>query len=259
MAEAGEIEPRPDAAIFADTGWEPAAVYAHLDWLETQTSIPIHRVSNGRNLYDDTLSGYNHSSRPFTDIPTYVLKRDGTVGMGTRQCTRDYKIYPIQAKVRELIARKKYARSGPTALQLIGISRDEAQRMKPSGVAWIENAWPLIDAGMTRLDCLRWFESRYPGRPLAKSSCIGCPYHSDAQWLALAELDPDGMAHTIELDHALRSSNRPFAGKSGPEYLHRSVQPLESVIAKLRRNAAEGQQIAMLDGFGNECEGHCGV
>ena len=54
MAEAGEIEPRPDAAIFADTGWEPAAVYQHLDWLETQTSIPIHRVSNGRNLYDDT-------------------------------------------------------------------------------------------------------------------------------------------------------------------------------------------------------------
>jgi len=33
MSLAGEL-PRLDAAIFADTGWEPAAVYAHLKRLE---------------------------------------------------------------------------------------------------------------------------------------------------------------------------------------------------------------------------------
>ena len=109
---------------------------------------------------------------------------------GNAQCTKHYKIAPIQAKVRELLGRKKGVRSGPVALQLIGISRDEAMRMKPSGKSWIENAWPLIEAGMTRLDCLRWFESHYPGRPLVKSSCVGCPFHSDAQWLALAECWP---------------------------------------------------------------------
>lgn len=31
MAAAGELEPMPDAAIFADTGWEPKAVYAHCE------------------------------------------------------------------------------------------------------------------------------------------------------------------------------------------------------------------------------------
>jgi 3'-phosphoadenosine 5'-phosphosulfate sulfotransferase (PAPS reductase)/FAD synthetase len=31
MAAHGEIEP-PHCAIFADTGWEPRAVYDHLDW-----------------------------------------------------------------------------------------------------------------------------------------------------------------------------------------------------------------------------------
>jgi len=30
MASHGEITPMPDAAIFADTGWEPKAVYDHL-------------------------------------------------------------------------------------------------------------------------------------------------------------------------------------------------------------------------------------
>ncbi len=34
MIEKGEI-PMVDAAIFADTGAEPKAVYDHLDWLET--------------------------------------------------------------------------------------------------------------------------------------------------------------------------------------------------------------------------------
>ena len=40
MAEQGyEGFEKPDCAIFADTGWEPAAVYRHLDWLETQLSF----------------------------------------------------------------------------------------------------------------------------------------------------------------------------------------------------------------------------
>ena len=260
MAEAGEIEPRPDYAVFADTGWEPSGVYKHLDWLESQTSIPIIRVSNGRNLYDDTWDGVGHTNNLFTEIPVYALASDG-ITLAKRQCTRNYKIYPIQAKVRELLGRKKGVRHGPTALQLIGISRDEAMRMKPSGKAWIENAWPLIDAGMTRLDCLRWFETHYPGRPLVKSSCVGCPFHSDAEWLKLADANPAEMDATIALDARLRSADRPQNPNTLrlPEYLHRSGRPLGAVIDKLRRNAAEGQQLAMLDAFGNECEGHCGV
>lgn len=33
MACHGEFDEQPVEAIFADTGWEPAAVYRHLDWL----------------------------------------------------------------------------------------------------------------------------------------------------------------------------------------------------------------------------------
>ena len=33
MAAHGEIGPLPDCAIFADTGWEPQAVYDHFAWL----------------------------------------------------------------------------------------------------------------------------------------------------------------------------------------------------------------------------------
>jgi 3'-phosphoadenosine 5'-phosphosulfate sulfotransferase (PAPS reductase)/FAD synthetase len=50
--------PALDAAIFADTGWEPRAVYEHLDRLEREVArpagIPILRVSSG-NIRDDAL------------------------------------------------------------------------------------------------------------------------------------------------------------------------------------------------------------
>src|SRR3954453_22297778 len=57
MALHGEFPDCLDCAIFADTGWEPTAVYEHLDWLEGRAKdggIPIHRVSAG-NLRQDLL------------------------------------------------------------------------------------------------------------------------------------------------------------------------------------------------------------
>lgn len=52
------ILPKIDFAIFADTGWEPAAVYAHLSRLEREIAapagIPVLRVSSG-NIRNDAL------------------------------------------------------------------------------------------------------------------------------------------------------------------------------------------------------------
>ena len=49
MAAHGEIGPMPDCAIFADTGWEPRAVYEHLAWLRSPNVLPfpVHIVSAG--------------------------------------------------------------------------------------------------------------------------------------------------------------------------------------------------------------------
>ena len=49
MAAGGDLPPdfrRPSAAIFADTGWEPASVYTHLRWLVQTlgTTLPVHIV-----------------------------------------------------------------------------------------------------------------------------------------------------------------------------------------------------------------------
>ena len=66
------------------------------------------------------------------------------------------------------------------------------------------------------------------------------------------------MRWTTSLSVALTGHGIPNT-KVLPEFLHKSGKPLEEVIVKLKRNAAEGQQLSMLDGYGNECAGVCEV
>ena len=71
MAAQGEFDKMPDCAIFADTGYEPAGVYTHLDWLEAQLPFPVHRVTAG-NIKDDHLDGINTTGQRFASMPLFT-------------------------------------------------------------------------------------------------------------------------------------------------------------------------------------------
>lgn len=97
--------PKPDYAIFADTGWEPSKVYDHLDKLERDVmqpiSLPLLRVSDG-NLREEVMDP-RYTSR----LPLYIRSVDGEKhGILDRRCTSFYKVAPIQRKVRELLGAK---------------------------------------------------------------------------------------------------------------------------------------------------------
>jgi hypothetical protein len=240
MAAHGEIEPMPDCAIFADTGWEPAAVYRHLDWLTGVLPFPVHVVSAG-NIRADTLNRSNTTGGRFAAVPWYTLSPRGQEGMGRRQCTKEYKLRPIQRKIVELLG----ARPKGGCELWIGISWDEASRMKPSRVQYVENRWPLIEQRTHRRDCLRWLERHgYPQPP--KSSCIGCPFHADEQWRALT---PEEFADAIIVDRAIRHQ----PGFRGQQFMHRSLKPLDQV------DLSTPEERGQLNLFLNECEGMCGV
>lgn len=244
MSHIGEL-PKLDAAVFADTGWEPKAVYDHLAWLESISSVPIYRVSQG-NIRADAL---NPESR-FASMPLFVKNANGTKGMIRRQCTSDYKIKPIRRKVRELLQ----ASGEKVAEQWFGISLDEVQRMRDSDVRYQRNVYPLIERRMTRQDCLRWMASHeFPTPP--KSACIGCPFHGDAQWRALRDVDPAEWDDAVAFDAAIRDGNVRIGkeGMRGQVFLHSSLKPLPLVDLSTPKD--HGQD----DLFGNECEGMCGV
>lgn len=253
MAAVGEITPMPDAAIFADTQAEPQSVYTWLDWLETQLPFPVHRVTAG-NLAEAplTLRTSKTSGNIYTKslIPTFIKSPSGTKGMMIRQCTRDYKIVPITKKMRELCAITRAKATMPIlAYSWIGISADEAHRMKPSTTPFIENIWPLVERRMSRQDCLRWMESRgYPEPP--RSACVFCPYHSDNEWLRLKTNEPESFAFAVEWEQKIQAVTEQDTVTNGIPFLHSSLRPLNEVEFVTGQGELQ---------FGNECEGMCGV
>lgn len=245
----GGLEPL-EAAIFADTGGEPAEVYRHMDFLERAVGerVPIRRVQAG-NLRAD-IEAVAVGDRPRLSNPPVFVKNagGGREGRAIRACTRDYKIRPIERELRAL----GFGPSRPVT-QWLGISTDEVERMsRPKDAPeWITYRWPLIELGMSRAGCVGWLvENGYPRPP--KSACTFCPFSSDARWRQMRDSDPDSWQDAIEVDGMIRS----LPGLRGEGYLHRQLVPLPMV--DLRTPEDRGQLALELDdGAADECGGSC--
>ena len=249
--------PKPDIAIFADTGWEPEYVYRHLDWLEQRLTYPLLRVSSG-DLRKNLKKGQTVSGHRFIDVPLFTVGENGNRGMLRRQCTNHYKIAPIYRKVRELAGGQR-GRPFPKEISVemwLGISLDEVGRMKPSREHWIEHRWPLVDINMSRQDCLAWFAAEYPDRRLPRSACVICPYRSDEHWLELKQSEPKSYDEAVKFDRWLRNSkkNPVRTVLSDRPYLHRARRPLDSVIKERELGLA-----STVNHFNEECDGICGI
>ena len=255
MAAAGEFDRVPNCAIFADTRWEPPSIYTHLEWLAEQLPFPLHVVDNGRSLREDVKALTNHSDSPnYVDIPVFLKGRDGQGdGIGRRQCTTNYKIRPIRRKIRDLLGLRPRQRvpSGTTVELWLGISTDEFSRTRTSRERWMRNRYPLIEAGMSRWDCIDWWEERYD-RPLERSACVGCPYQSRRRWVETMRRWPELFAEAVEIDGNMRGR---LAFAKEP-YLHPRRIPLAEAVRLDQQEIDSGLE---RDGFVNECEGHCGV
>ena len=249
MAAKGEITPMPDCAIFADTGAEPKAVYDWLDWLEKQLPFPVHRVMHKDGLLAD-LEGALNGGR-FASVPFYTESNNSSGGLMRRQCTREYKITPIRQKIRDLLGLEKGQRAGKEILvsQYIGISTDEAGRMKPSMDKWIKNRWPLIENNISRLNCMEWMESNGYPKPV-KSACTFCPYHDDALWRDMKMNDPESFSSAVKIDGKIRGGVR---GTKQRLFLHSSLKPLDEVDFRNAEDVGQGRL------FDDECEGMCGI
>jgi hypothetical protein len=249
MAAAGELAPMPDCAIFADTQWEPKAVYDHLERLRPLLPFPVHVVSAG-SIREAIIDRHDSTVGRYASIPWFTINPYGSKGMIRRQCTSEYKLKPIMHKVRELLGVGRRGRIAVGAVeQWIGISTDEASRMKPAKQKYFTNRWPLIEANVSRRDCIAWLKShQFPEPP--KSACIGCPFHSQKFWQTMRDESPAEFEDACRMDAVLRTGER--RGVTGIEFMHSARIPLrEAVELKARVNEPSL--------FENECEGMCGV
>ena len=253
MADQGahDLE-RPDLAIFADTQWEPPAVYEHLEWLKKQVSYDIVTVSAG-NIRDNIMNGVNPDGASFLDIPAFIVNKNGSRSVAARQCTNHYKIIPIHREIRRRLG-VPAGRRVPKNIQVemwLGISADESTRIKISRDEWIENKFPLVDMDMTRADVYNWFSARYPDRHLPRSACVGCPYHDDMEWKWLKDNEYESFKEAVAVDKALRDVPKVSGSLRGTAYLHKSRQSLDTVDFAKTRDYDEY--------MASECEGLCGV
>lgn len=277
--------PKPDVAIFADTKAEIAATYEDILQMTTwgaDHGIRLVTTSKG-SLEDDVLVGVLNSQ---VSIPAFIkvvktVKCDCTLGredseergqlellageaceicggVGTvtkenrgimrRQCTYDYKLMAIQAEVRRQLGLKKgqVAKGKFKVRAMLGISLDEVIRMKPSKTEWVEHYYPLIEARLTRDDCKRILIEQGMTVP-PRSACYFCPFHRDPYWYWLKNEHPVEFAKAVEFDKKVRTSKPKLEGAA---FLHDSLKPLGEI---------DFDQKAKENGFGNECEGMCGV
>ena len=253
MAKHGDIPPF-DFAVFADTGAEPQPVYDWLAWMETQLPFPIIRAKYG-DLPTDSVQvrRSKKSGRTYlrTVVPTFIKKANGKKGMLRRKCTRDYKINTIKrAVIAELGLSIRDRKNGVVVQQAIGISTDEIGRVAVSRDPWSENHYPLIEAGMSRTDCLMWMQAHgYPFPP--RSACTFCPYHSDDEWLRMKTQDPASFQQAVEYEQTLQEAQRNQEVLLGTPFLHASLLPLAEVEFKPGFDPAVE--------WHGECEGMCGL
>lgn len=170
-------------------------------------------------------------------------------GMLWRKCTRDYKIIPIRRETRRIMAEHgaKHVR------QQIGISTDERQRERESGVRFITNVYPLLELGWSRQKCEAWLWSEHQIRA-AKSACVYCPYRSNAGWRRMKREDPLEFEKACVFDDAIRAAQGKKscgAGITGELFVWRGFKPLR--LAEF--DNLPGQ---MDFGFEQECDGMCG-
>lgn len=261
MSEHGELDTPFDAAIFADTQAEPQEVYDWLDWLEQQLSYPVYRVTRG-DLRKETLklrtSKKTGQKYIRALVPAFFESEKSRNGRGLlgRKCTAEYKIRVLQKTQRQLAKvprAKKGVKRSVSVVTAIGISTDEAERMRISTEDWNTLNYPLIDRDMSRLDCLKWMQEKsYPLPP--RSACYFCPFHNDNEWIRLRDEHPEEFAKAVKFDRDLRRMARKQTGTAklaGDVFLHDSLIPLDKVEFKPSHDP--------VNHFRNECKGLCGV
>lgn len=232
MVALGELEPI-DAAIHADTTHERSATYA---FSEKWTPWLVERGVNVVTIKDKSEIVPQRNGYGWPEIPAFAASEMG--GQLQRQCTKRWKIAPIRRWLQE-------HRRGEHVEQWLGISLDEAERMKPSDVKYITHRWPLIEKRMSRNDCINWLQRNGLEVPV-KSSCVFCPYHNRSAWYDMKRENGTDWQKAVEVDEAIRKVHPPY-----DVFLYRELIPL----TQIRSPQDNGQ----MDMFSEECSGVCFV
>jgi len=182
FANVGDQAEDPRTIRYINEVLKPYAAQHDIEWVDVQRQ---RRDGTPVDLYQELL-------RPIRSIDIPVRMANGAPG--NRNCTVHFKIKPIAKWIR------KHA---PSCTLGKGISTDEPHRATPSREDdGYTSAYPLIELGLSRGDCLRVVrEAGLPQPP--KSSCWFCPYKTTDQWTAMRRERPELFAKVADIERRL--------------------------------------------------------
>jgi hypothetical protein len=207
----GEL-PRPDVAVIADTGRELSTTWDYMDEIVAPSmsaiGVQIEVVGTEYRRYDLISSGRT------TLIPAYTTM-GGQRGKLPTWCSNEWKQRPVRRWLRE---------HGHNDCDVwLGISIDEIERMKPSGLKWYRHVYPLIEIAPTsRAGCVALVENYgWPTPP--KSRCWMCPNQGPDAWRQMRRDQPAEFAQAVALEQELQR-NDPHM------FLHSAAIPLVEAV-----------------------------
>lgn len=215
--------PKPDLIVMADTGREVKTTFEYLNQvvqpalkkINLQVEIAGHDLATV-DLYrnDDLL------------LPAFT-RQNGQVGKLPTFCSVEWK---------QRVIRRWLGNQGVNDTDVwLGISMDEAERMKPSGLKWYRHIYPLIEIlPMSRMACVNQIVS-YGWKVPHKSHCFMCSNMSPESWKQMKALENGDFDLALALDAEIRT-------KDPNVYLHPSGLPLGEAVEQSE------QQQDMFDG-----------
>lgn len=213
--------PRPDYTVIADTGREVDTTWLYMREVVEPAYGPIAVASHDLATVD------LYAKNGDLLIPAFTT-REGKKGMLPTFCSNEWK--------QRVIRRWLRAQGIKKCEVWLGISTDEADRQKPSGVKWLTHRYPLIELGLSRQDCVDAIGAM-GWTPAYKSRCYMCPHQSDQEWASLSFEDTK---RAMALDDRIRE-------KDPHVFVHRSCKPLATTKLDVEGN-----------GVFNACDsGHC--
>lgn len=227
--------PKPDAIVISDTERERSATWRYLDAVIApalrEIGLEVIRIPKSQFATVDLFSAKGdvlipaYTTKPRTENYEIVINGNPQVFTqeygGSKASPGKLPTYCSNEWKRRVVIRWMAANGYKPAEMWLGISTDEAHRMKNSDAKWVTHRYPLIDLLMSREDCKRVVaKTGWPEAP--KSTCKMCPHLSDSTWYEMQQDDPQDFAEAVQIEREIQR-------KDANIFLHRSGQPLDQI------------------------------
>jgi hypothetical protein len=216
----------PDLLVMADTGREVRTTF---EYLESVVQPALAKIGRHVDVVSHSYATVDLWRGDDLLLPGFTRK-GGRLGKLPTYCSNEWKQRVIRRWLRD---------QGVKDVDMwIGISLDEVERIKPSGLDWYRHVYPLIDmVSMHRSGCVNQIV-RYGWPVPEKSRCWMCPNQSIIEWRRLHQRADGDFNKALKLEDEIHR-------RDGDVYLHPLGISLDEAIVSSER------QSSMFDG----CDG----